>query len=168
MDVLGSTRESCYFTLATTTALIFGEQVSSIGDDVHDTFARSFDYASMISAIRLRLADLEWAYKPKAFSEACDTVKKYASHFVNKALENQSSEESQPKTESQALIRDLYEELKDPKLVRDQLVHVLIAGRDTTACLMSWTLCVLRLVLSRHTALTFVSTVFCWSGIPKS
>ena len=25
-------------------------------------------------------------------------------------------------------------------LVRDQLVHVLLAGRDTTACLLSWTL----------------------------
>ncbi|KAI9042411.1 longevity assurance proteins LAG1/LAC1 [Aspergillus affinis] len=36
-------------------------------------------------------------------------------------------------------IIDLYKELQDPVLVRDQLVHVLIAGRDTTACLISWT-----------------------------
>ena len=29
---------------------------------------------------------------------------------------------------------------RDPKLIRDQLVNVLLAGRDTTACLLSWTL----------------------------
>ncbi|KAL8699909.1 MAG: hypothetical protein Q9201_005736 [Fulgogasparrea decipioides] len=128
------------FTLATTTALIFGEPDSRLGDEYHETFASSFDYASMISAIRLRLADLEWAYKPKAFRRACDVVKSYASHFVHEALDAQRSDCSSPSTESQALILDLYAELKDPDLVRDQLVHVLIAGRDTTACLMSWTL----------------------------
>ncbi|KAL8954268.1 MAG: hypothetical protein Q9193_007310, partial [Seirophora villosa] len=128
------------FTLATTTSLIFGDSRSSLGKEDHDAFASSFDHASMISAIRLRLADLEWVYKPKSFQKACDTVKTYASHYVNEALKSQGDAGEQPKTESQTLIRDLYEELKNPDLVRDQLVHVLIAGRDTTACLMSWTL----------------------------
>ena len=127
------------FTLATTTALIFGESVSSLGDKDHDAFAHAFDYASAISAIRLRLADLEWMYKPKAFRDACATVKKYAGHFVSEALK-QRRNDSSPRSESQALILDLYEELQDSDFVRDQLVHVLIAGRDTTACLMSWTL----------------------------
>ncbi|KAL8818041.1 MAG: hypothetical protein Q9223_003245 [Gallowayella weberi] len=130
------------FTLATTTALIFGEQGSTLKDKDHEEFATSFDYASMISAVRLRLADLEWAYKPKAFRRACDTVKAYASHHVKEALVNVGNAEEQPLAESQALIRDLHNELKDPDLVRDQLVHVLIAGRDTTACLMSWTIVV--------------------------
>ena len=42
--------------------------------------------------------------------------------------------------EKYAFIQDLYDEYKDPVLVRDQLVNVLIAGRDTTAALLSWTL----------------------------
>lgn len=128
------------FTLATTTALIFGDSLSSLGNDDHEAFANSFDHASMVSAIRLRLADLEWVYKPKAFRRACDIVKEYASHFVDEALRDQACNESQAKTRSQTLIRDLYQGLENPELVRDQLVHVLIAGRDTTACLMSWTL----------------------------
>ncbi|KAL8942225.1 MAG: hypothetical protein Q9211_001492 [Gyalolechia sp. 1 TL-2023] len=128
------------FTLATTNTLLFGERDSALKDEDHDEFARSFDYASMISAIRLRLADLEWAYKPKAFRRACETVKKYAGHFVHEALKQRDVAGDQPKSESQALILDLYQELQDADLVRDQLVHVLIAGRDTTACLMSWTL----------------------------
>jgi hypothetical protein len=43
-------------------------------------------------------------------------------------------------SERYPFILELYEGLKDPALVRAQLVHVLMAGRDTTACLLSWTL----------------------------
>ena len=70
------------FTLATTTDLIFGEPVGSLDNDLQDTFADSFDYASMICAIRLRLADLQWLYTPSKFTRACATVKRYANHFV--------------------------------------------------------------------------------------
>ncbi|KAL8696275.1 MAG: hypothetical protein Q9224_002882 [Gallowayella concinna] len=96
------------FTLATTTALIFGDQGSTLKDKDHEDFASSFDYASMISAIRLRLADLEWAYKPKAFRRACNTVKAYASHYVRQALANRGNREEQPQADSQALIRDFW------------------------------------------------------------
>ena len=121
------------FTLATTTALIFGEPVSDLGHDDHDTFGRAFDYASYISAIRIRLTDFHWLYSPKGYTQACVTVKRYADHFINKALEADNRE-----SESHALILDLFDELKDRNLVRDQLCNVLIAGRDTTACTMSW------------------------------
>ena len=130
------------FTLATTTALIFGEPVGSINDEGEDTFAESFDYASLITARRMRLADLYWLYTPKKYSKACNTVKRYAHHFVKQALKEKQErekrgEEGKP---SHAFILDLYEELQDEEKVRDQLVHVLLAGRDTTACLMSWTM----------------------------
>lgn len=128
------------FTLATTTALIFGEPVDDLEDEDRNTFANSFDYASSISAIRLRLADLHWLYTPTKFVKACDNVKRYAAHFVNKALNYKDGVSSSQSSEGIALILDLYRELKDPLLVRDQLIHVLIAGRDTTACTMSWVL----------------------------
>ncbi|KAL8826825.1 MAG: hypothetical protein Q9191_003562 [Dirinaria sp. TL-2023a] len=128
------------FTLATTTALIFGKPVSDLGDEDHNNFGKSFDYASLISALRLRLADLCWVYKPKKYVQACDVVHEYANYFVQEALRSKNHNSEGSLSESHALILDLYDELKDPLLVRDQLMHVLIAGRDTTACLMSWTL----------------------------
>lgn len=128
------------FTLATTTALIFGEPVDDLEDDDRNTFSSSFDYASFISAIRLRLADLHWLYTPRKFTKACDNVKRYASHFVHKALSSKDGVNSSQSLEGIDLILDLYQELGDPLLVRDQLMHVLIAGRDTTACTMSWAL----------------------------
>lgn len=128
------------FTLATTTALIFGEPVDDLEDSDRSTFGSSFDYASMISAIRLRLADLHWLYTPRKFIKACGNVKRYAAHFVNKALSHKDGANSSQSSEGRALILDLYSELNNPLLVRDQLMHVLIAGRDTTACTLSWAL----------------------------
>ena len=37
-------------------------------------------------------------------------------------------------------IFDLHTEYQDRSLIRDQLFNVLLAGRDTTACTMSWTI----------------------------
>ncbi|MCJ1411557.1 hypothetical protein MMC19_005647 [Ptychographa xylographoides] len=126
------------FTLATTTALIFGQPVRDFDNEEQHAFAASFDYASEISAIRMRLAELYWVYTPFKYRRACRTVKRYAMDFVNQALTHQR--DSPDKSPGRyAFIEDLYAELQDPILVRDQLIHVLIAGRDTTACLLSWT-----------------------------
>ncbi|KAJ5982786.1 Cytochrome P450 E-class [Penicillium sp. IBT 35674x] len=66
------------FTLATTTALLFGESVSALPREETDSFEKAFDYASSISALRLRLADWEWMWKPAKFSATCAVVKQYA------------------------------------------------------------------------------------------
>ncbi|KAJ5318688.1 Cytochrome P450 E-class CYP52 [Penicillium atrosanguineum] len=126
------------FTLATTTALIFGEPVISVPGEETDAFEKSFDYASYISAIRLRLADLQWIWKPTKYKKACSVIKEYAMKFVQLALKDMEENGEKAASERYAFIIDLYREMKDPSLVRDQLVHVLIAGRDTTACLLSW------------------------------
>ncbi|CAG7925900.1 unnamed protein product [Penicillium olsonii] len=127
------------FTLATTTALIFGEPVISVPGEETDAFEKSFDYASYISALRLRLADFEWIWKPAKFKEACAVIKDFAMHFVELALKEMEQSGEEAASKKYAFIIELYKEMQNPALVRDQLVHVLIAGRDTTACLMSWT-----------------------------
>ncbi|CAF9919516.1 MAG: hypothetical protein HETSPECPRED_004023 [Heterodermia speciosa] len=126
------------FTLATTTALIFGQPIKDYASETQHAFARSFDHASLISATRIRLADFFWAYTPSKYTESCKTVKEYATGFVEQAMQSTDEDTSKPETKY-AFIRDLYNEYKDPILVRDQLVNVLIAGRDTTAALLSWT-----------------------------
>lgn len=127
------------FTLATTTTLIFGQSIGS-KDEPKDEFAENFDYASMISALRSRLVDFYWAYKPPRYTLACKNVKDYADGFVNRALGESSKRAGKGNDGRYAFVEDLYHELQDPVLVRDQLVNVLLAGRDTTACLLSWTL----------------------------
>lgn len=128
------------FTLATTTALIFGQPAGSFKGEELESFASNFDHASTICASRIRLADFYWAYTPSSYSKACGIVKRFVRGFVEQALEVKKDDMLREESNRYAFIHDLYDELKDADLVRDQLVNVLIAGRDTTACLMSWTL----------------------------
>lgn len=128
------------FTLATTTTLIFGQAVESVEGEDQDTFANSFDYASWISSLRIRLQDFYWACRTNRYGDSCRIVKDFAGGFVDEALKNTDKEATAENSNGYAFIQDLYDELKDPVLVRDQLVNILLAGRDTTACLLSWTL----------------------------
>ena len=125
------------FTLATTTSLIFGQSVDGL-EEAQQSFAKDFDYASMISSLRVRVQDFYWAYSPSRYKAACRGIKEFANVFVTQAL--QEKNRVGPDSERYAFIQDLYDEMRDPVLVRDQLVNVLLAGRDTTACLLSWTL----------------------------
>ena len=125
------------FTLATTTALIFGQSVDGL-EEAQQSFAQDFDYASGISSLRTRLQDFHWAYSPSRYRAACRGIKEFANVFVKQAL--QEKNRIGPDSDRYAFIQDLYDEMQDLALVRDQLVNVLLAGRDTTACLLSWTL----------------------------
>lgn len=128
------------FTLDTTTAFMFGQSVGSLKSDVLETFGTSFTEASLISAMRVRLSDFYWAYSPSRYSRACKTIRSYTDDYVKQALEEIRAHEAKDTPSRYVFIRELYQELKDPALVRDQMVNVLMAGRDSTACLMSWTL----------------------------
>lgn len=128
------------FTLATTTSLIFGEPSATLDRADNQAFGESFDYCSHISALRLRLADWCWLYSPWKFKSACEVVKGYATHYVNHALQDKDKNGEEIASTRHPFILDLYQELQDPVLVRDQLMNVLLAGRDTTACLMTWTM----------------------------
>ena len=127
------------FTLATTTALIFGQPIKDYENETQHRFASNFDYASLISATRIRLADFYWVYTPSRYRQACDVVKEYAAGFVKQAMDDRR-EDGQQNEGKYAFIQDLFDEYQDTTLARDQLINVLIAGRDTTAALLSWTL----------------------------
>ncbi|KAL9002962.1 MAG: hypothetical protein Q9188_004150 [Gyalolechia gomerana] len=116
------------FTLATTTTLIFGQPVDSSGDDKQNSFARSFDHASWITTLRSRLTDFYWIYKPKHYREACKNIKAFADGFVTIALSAISDGKKEDASDRYALIEDLYADYKDERLVRDQLINVLLAA----------------------------------------
>jgi cytochrome P450 len=130
------------YTLDTTTALIFGQSVNSLTNEGRDAFSDDFSEAADITAYRGRLGDLYWAYTPARFGKACKAIKSYVDGYVQDALGSleKVGDSSQDHTQNFVFIKELQDELHDPVLVRDQLVNCLLAGRDTTACLMSWTL----------------------------
>lgn len=128
------------FTLSTTTELIFGESSDTLSAPSQETFSTHFDYAASVSATKLRLGNFHWLYNPKGFTKSCAAVKNYADYFVKRALDSLDRNGEHVAIAEYPFILDLYRQLCDQVLVRDQLVNVLLAGRDTTACLLSWTL----------------------------
>lgn len=127
-----------YFTLGTTTGLLFGESINSLAKEQQEEFSDAFDHASYITAVRLRLAEFCWLYTPKKYKQSCATVRRYARHFVQKALEFEQQHGHEKAMTKYPFILDLLSELGNADEIPDQLVNVLLAGRDTTACTLGW------------------------------
>ena len=128
------------FTLNTTTRLLFGEDHNILPKEERDALRDNFDYAALGVGIRVRLADLAPLYSPAKFQRACKVVRDWATFFAQRALKCKDEVGEEKAAEKYPFIIDLWKEMRDQELVRDQLLHVLIAGRDSTAALLSWTL----------------------------
>jgi len=127
------------FTLSTTTELLFGEPHNSLPKVERDALRDNLDYGALGVGIRVRLADLAPLWNPAKFKNACNGVRDWATFFVDKAFKYRDEVGEEKASEKYSFILDLWREMKDKALVRDQLLHILIAGRDSTACLLSWT-----------------------------
>ncbi|KAJ5492694.1 hypothetical protein N7539_001440 [Penicillium diatomitis] len=143
-------------TLDTATALLFGRSVYSLraGIDQHKEnklFAESFNIAQEGLAKRFRIAPWHFLYNPPAFRKACANVHQFVERYI-KDLDLENAERHEMK--QSGFIKQIAEESTSVKELRDQLLNVLLAGRDTTACCLSWTLYVLGSELASKPALT--------------
>lgn len=133
-------------TLDVTTAAVLGKSTNSLQDQAGKlglAFANAFDTGQHYLAARGRLGDLYWLFGGKKFNAACDFVHSFVDKIVADALDKQGDEESsglEKEKENYLFLDALIARTRDPRIIRDQLINVLLAGRDTTACLLSWTL----------------------------
>lgn len=157
------------FTMDTATKFLFGESVdtqlsaatggsgkmTSAAISLAAEFGPGFSFADALSEAqlwitqRIRLQGLHWLIPSKRGRTANAFVRKYAAHYVQIALK--SADESKTTTEQSSsgaysLLETLIESTRDPDELRDQILGLLLAGRDTTASLLSWTV----LLLARH------------------
>lgn len=124
-------------TLDTTTALLLGHSVYSLkaesGADARNVgFANDFNYAQGGLAKRFRMAPFQLLYSPPKFRRACSS----AHRFVEKYIEERGNS---GKT-SESFMDQLAQESTVQPALRDQLLNILLAGRDSTACCLSWTM----------------------------
>jgi cytochrome P450 len=151
------------FTMDVSTEFLFGESVNSqstalYSQDSGNTkdlqeeldFVEAIGYAQEFITWRIRLRALHYLASSKKFKKACKTVKEFADRFVRIALD---PDYKQPQVlpgekPKHILLNELVAETRDPIELRDQVLQILLAGRDTTSALLSWTI----LLLSRHPA----------------
>ena len=129
-------------TLDTTTALLFGQSVYSLRagidqDSANREFAESFNVAQEGLAKRFRIVPFHFLYNPRGFRNACARVHRFVERYIE--TRNLEEKESSASYSSWFIDRVTNESASDTD-IRDQLLNILLAGRDTTACCLSWTL----------------------------
>lgn len=145
-------------TLGTTIAMILGQPVESFEHEIGDLFSKAFDRASLATGIRARLGDMYFIYRPRGFFEACQTIQNYTYQFVAEALQREA--ETPVESEKSSFIAELQQDNHDLQLVRDQVLNILIAGRDTTAATLSYALIVHKIFYSIDTNNSFLAIFF--------
>ena len=108
---------------------------SSVGNA--QGFAEAFGLAQDYLASRSRAQDLYWVVNPKEFQDANRCVHEVVDHYVNLALESQKHPEKKEPGSRYIFAEALAAETSDPKVLRDNMLNILLAGRDTTASLLS-------------------------------
>src|SRR5262249_37830566 len=104
-------------------------------------FAESFNIAQEGLAKRFRLAPFHFVYNPPAFRRACRNVHQFVEKYIReRGLMNTGTRVEETDNPASWFIDQVAEESATVVDLRDQLLNVLLAGRDTTACCLSWTL----------------------------
>ncbi|KAM7183302.1 cytochrome P450 52A13 [Rhypophila sp. PSN 637] len=125
-------------TMDVATALLFGRSVYSLRAGIdQDTQNRK----KVLCAKRFRLAPFHFVYNPTSFREACRSVHEFVESYIREAglMKDELAGEKQDEGSASWFIRQVAQQSASEIELRDQLLNVLLAGRDTTACCLSWT-----------------------------
>ncbi|KAJ4415106.1 hypothetical protein N0V82_007545 [Gnomoniopsis sp. IMI 355080] len=138
------------YTLDVATDFLLGKNVNSLCNPEQE-FAHAFNEVQRIQNIVTRAGPLFSKLMNKTHFRAClATMDDFVYQYVQQALALPPDElESKAKgSAGYTFLHALAAYTRDPKVLRDQLVAVLLAGRDTTASTLSW--CIYE--LARHPA----------------
>lgn len=135
------------FTVDSATEFLFGESVNSlksasIGCDEETEleerkkFAEAFNKAQEYISTRVALQQLYWFVNNSEFKECNEIVHKFTNYYVQKALD--ATPEELEKQSGYVFLYELVKQTRDPNVLRDQSLNILLAGRDTTAGLLSF------------------------------
>ncbi|KAJ5438722.1 uncharacterized protein N7458_009720 [Penicillium daleae] len=142
-------------TIDSATEFLFGESVESqLGalkdlQRPEDSFAYYFDKSQLICAKRARFEKFACLVNNKETRFSDNKVHEFVDRVVSnalKAVENGKRPIDEEKNQHYIFLEALVSVTRDPIELRSQLLHILLAGRDTTASLLSWTV----MMLARH------------------
>jgi cytochrome P450 len=134
------------FTIDSATEFLFGESTRSLKPGANSkaldaSFADAFNTAQLDCAERLRMGKFSnWRKNDPKAEDAIKICHAYVDQFVDMAVQYREKKngdvEKQPK-QKYVFLEHLAESTTDKKRLRDELLNVLLAGRDTTASLLS-------------------------------
>jgi cytochrome P450 len=129
------------FTLDSATDFLLGSDVKSLTTPVNE-FSHAFNEAQRIQNFISRSGPLNPLFPRGAFNRHMKVINKFIDQYIDLALQLKPEElESKSKSDTgYTFLHALAGFTRDRKVLHDQLIAVLLAGRDTTASTLSWTL----------------------------
>jgi cytochrome P450 len=128
------------YTLDAATDFLLGNSSGSL-ENSQVQFAEAFAEAQRVQNIIARAGPLIPLIPKSSFRKALKQINEFVEPFIERALRlsQQELDEKTKSDEGYTFLHALASFTRDRKVLRDQLVAVLIAGRDTTAATLSWT-----------------------------
>ncbi|EHK46883.1 uncharacterized protein TrAtP1_010519 [Trichoderma atroviride] len=128
------------FTMDMATDFLLGESTNSLLQEQHDYhsklkgFKDSIQYAQDRIATHIALGGLAILKPDPKFQQHVNVVHKFVDDLVHDALRGNSSDS---KALPYVLLRAIIEDTQDPIQIRNEILNILVAGRDTTAGLIA-------------------------------
>ena len=141
-------------TLDSATEFLFGESTNSLSQQSEESFGAAFDRGQSNIAMRARFGPLvKWLpflFDVGSMQKDQEFVHAFVDYYVDKGCaERDQQKQQQPgaatkpnddekSTERYIFIDELVRQTTDRTRIRSELLNILLAGRDTTASLLSW------------------------------
>jgi len=127
------------YTLDAATDFLLGESVDSLRNPTV-RFSHAFAEVQRIQSQLGRAGPMKFMINTKTFHEGLKVMDEWIQPIIERTLRLSPEElEKKGKTdEGYTFLHSLASYTRDRTVLRDQLVAVLLAGRDTTACTLSW------------------------------
>ena len=132
-------------TLDTATDFLFGESVESLLDDnvgnpAVGTFAEAFNSAQLWIVVKLKAGPLYKYVANKECAHHCTISRDFVGKYVEKCLNTDLEKQKEERKGKYVFLDALAENFRDKTVLTDQIMNILLAGRDTTAEFMSFTM----------------------------
>lgn len=137
-------------TMDTATEFLFGESLGSLRDESVGYYENKedfkekygFDAAFNVSqnyiTLRLLAQSFYFLVNNKKFRECNAKVHEFTQHYVNRALEASQEELDERSKKGYTILYELVKHTRDPKVLQDELLSIMLAGKNTTASLLSF------------------------------
>jgi cytochrome P450 len=132
-------------TIDSATEFLFNHSTNSLrmSEDETDNedaiFARAFQFAQDDIITRLRWNALNFLRSNKEGEDALKICHTYVDKFVDEAIREHQADKAAGKSDDDRyiFIKELVKQTNDKTRIRSELMNILLAGRDTTASLLS-------------------------------
>ncbi|KZL84012.1 cytochrome p450 alkane [Colletotrichum incanum] len=133
------------------TEYLFGESTGLLSENASKSahmLNEALDYALEGVIYRIRLGKLMPFHRDPKFWDACKTVHAFADQYVSQALELRKLGAKDPGVRDEEaklpgryiLLNEMARDTGDPILLRDEIVTIIMAARDTTSATISFAL----------------------------